>query len=247
MARPRHCSSRACGGEGATQLCGRCKTAVYCSKECQRAAWKRHKLWCGLVGTAIDGATCTVTFLGQWAPALHELYDDGVYGARALERRRRSAASGPPPPGGALPTHLELPQGVPLASMDAAAVAAYKALPEGDAVVLPTPRALLSPAYCLGSAPLFLLQAPEGAGGLTAADLASGTARAYQWAYEQEDRVSQPAPMGAFLLNRGPSNGPFSISMHDLGDLYLHSFGVSGPDAPLDAPAAVVLSPMIDS
>jgi hypothetical protein len=35
-------------------------------------------------------------------------------------------------------------------------------------------------------------------------------------------------PSHPMLLNRGASYGPFRISMHDLGDLVLHSFDVSG-------------------
>lgn len=35
-----------CGKEGEFQVCGRCRIAYYCGVECQRAAWKTHKLTC---------------------------------------------------------------------------------------------------------------------------------------------------------------------------------------------------------
>merc|ERR1740117_2229437 len=34
------------GGAGALLQCGRCKTIVYCSKECQRLHWNEHKPAC---------------------------------------------------------------------------------------------------------------------------------------------------------------------------------------------------------
>lgn len=36
-----------CRRRGASMLCSRCRKVVYCSKECQRQHWKRHKLACG--------------------------------------------------------------------------------------------------------------------------------------------------------------------------------------------------------
>ena len=42
-AKPCHC----CGRETSTwAVCGRCKRAKYCSKECQRADWRKHKSCC---------------------------------------------------------------------------------------------------------------------------------------------------------------------------------------------------------
>ena len=35
-----------CGRDNASKACGRCMTQVYCSTECQRADWKRHKASC---------------------------------------------------------------------------------------------------------------------------------------------------------------------------------------------------------
>jgi hypothetical protein len=34
-----------CGKEG-TKMCGGCGSLRYCSKECQRGHWERHKEWC---------------------------------------------------------------------------------------------------------------------------------------------------------------------------------------------------------
>ena len=36
----------ACGKTGAKKCCSRCKRVWYCSKDCQTAAWKTHKLVC---------------------------------------------------------------------------------------------------------------------------------------------------------------------------------------------------------
>jgi hypothetical protein len=92
-------------------------------------------------------------------------------------------------------------------------------------VVLPQRYVLLDLEYCLRTKPKFLLTAPEGAAGFTVADIVACAARAYQWCYERED-MSRAGEGGRhpFLLNRGPSYGPFHIAMHDLGDLILHSF-----------------------
>ena len=39
------CSNASCKNEG-NFACSRCKSASYCSKECQKAAWKLHKADC---------------------------------------------------------------------------------------------------------------------------------------------------------------------------------------------------------
>lgn len=43
----RHC--KVCNGAGTTSIsrCGRCKTAFYCSRECQAQDWPSHKKTCG--------------------------------------------------------------------------------------------------------------------------------------------------------------------------------------------------------
>ena len=35
-----------CGAPGATLRCSRCKSVAYCSRECQKGAWKEHKATC---------------------------------------------------------------------------------------------------------------------------------------------------------------------------------------------------------
>ena len=89
-----------------------------------------------------------------------------------------------------------------------------------------------------------------GASGFTGADLISATARAYQFCFDKEG--PRPPSFG-LLLNRPPSKGAFHISMHDLGDLVLHTLYVRGVqrDATTGADDAetvtVVISPGIDS
>mmetsp|Transcript_11869 Transcript_11869/g.32105 ORF Transcript_11869/g.32105 Transcript_11869/m.32105 type:complete len:94 (+) Transcript_11869:138-419(+) len=36
-------------GKDAEKRCSRCKTAWYCSRECQLAGWKKHKPFCQMV------------------------------------------------------------------------------------------------------------------------------------------------------------------------------------------------------
>ena len=39
------CASGACRN-GGTRFCGSCRTTCYCSRDCQKAHWRRHKLTC---------------------------------------------------------------------------------------------------------------------------------------------------------------------------------------------------------
>jgi hypothetical protein len=43
---PNHCGSGLCKAEHATLVCSKCKVQVYCSKDCQRYDFQRHKVWC---------------------------------------------------------------------------------------------------------------------------------------------------------------------------------------------------------
>ena len=36
--------------------CAQCKQANYCSRECQKSDWKRHKCWCNAVTASLDAA-----------------------------------------------------------------------------------------------------------------------------------------------------------------------------------------------
>ncbi|KAJ7837959.1 hypothetical protein B0H14DRAFT_3870232 [Mycena olivaceomarginata] len=42
----RKCDLRNCNQHENLTKCSQCRTALYCSKECQRADWKRHKIYC---------------------------------------------------------------------------------------------------------------------------------------------------------------------------------------------------------
>jgi tetratricopeptide (TPR) repeat protein len=43
---PMGCAAAGCASEEAGSVCGRCKAVRYCSRECQLADWKAHKLTC---------------------------------------------------------------------------------------------------------------------------------------------------------------------------------------------------------
>jgi MYND finger/Ankyrin repeats (3 copies) len=45
-----NCSNSACGRSGAARMCVGCHRAIYCSRDCQRQAWKQHKKVCIKVG-----------------------------------------------------------------------------------------------------------------------------------------------------------------------------------------------------
>lgn len=236
---PKTCSLAGCSAPAAAGACAACKTAWYCSREHQRLAWKGrrgggggggHKQHCRLVGTAIGGATCSVVFVGQGAGK--ELAQHATLGLGAARRAGEAAA---------LKAGAEAAKEVCIGNHAGAGGAAYRRLAEPvdldtlratwpDArLVVKRRRCLLALDYCVGSLPVFLVKAPEGARGFTCADLVSVCARAYQWVYEMEVPGGGPAPrMGGFMLNRGATSGPFKISMHDLEDLLLHSFSVSG-------------------
>ncbi|GAX23897.1 hypothetical protein FisN_20Hh103 [Fistulifera solaris] len=40
------CDAEHCGQQHPAQRCSNCKTVYYCSRDCQKAAWKRHKVVC---------------------------------------------------------------------------------------------------------------------------------------------------------------------------------------------------------
>jgi tetratricopeptide (TPR) repeat protein len=43
------CAAAACASEEASSVCARCHAVRYCSRECQRADWKAHKLVCAVL------------------------------------------------------------------------------------------------------------------------------------------------------------------------------------------------------
>lgn len=215
-------------------VCEGCATAAFCGPEHQKLAWKAsHKLSCKLTTTAVavPGWGGTLTFLGQ-AAEVKDLPRVGT--AAAL------AAAKPRPGWRALPANVRLGDGATAAGgpsdayyglaggaeADFASVAAAYASP---ALVVPRAKALLQLDYCLDTAPVFLLTAPPGAKGLAVADVVAAAAHAYGWAYAKEDELAPPfARYNGFMLNRQASRGPFCVSMHDLGDLVLHTLHVRG-------------------
>ena len=55
-----------CGATGTTFSCARCKEEQYCSRACQKASWKQHKLACtARERTAVAPGACTVEALAK--------------------------------------------------------------------------------------------------------------------------------------------------------------------------------------
>jgi hypothetical protein len=224
-------------GKPAALVCGRCRVAAYDSVACQRKAWARHKLWCPLVGTAVpaDGLDGKVTFLGQWRSSLLELATHPSWAPKTFTGGATRL------PRISMPEDADGLSYVSLASFDAEALRELRARPGAADVVLPARSVCLNLDYCLGTSPLFLLEAPAQGGGFSAADLAGACAYAYQWCYAMESAaIGGGRPSHPMLMNRGSSAGPFEISMHDLEDLQLHSFALVGslPAASAGAAAA---------
>jgi len=105
---------------------------------------------------------------------------------------------------------------------------------DGDDIVVRKPSISVFFSYCIGtSGPsalektmggwVFELSAPT-LEGFSRRDIARAVCSKYQWIYDEEEKaVGDPGPISAFMMNRAPSNGPFCISMHRLGDLVLHT------------------------
>jgi hypothetical protein len=53
------CAAVGCRSEEASSVCARCEAVRYCSRECQRADWKAHKLVCTAAQTNVS-ADCVV-------------------------------------------------------------------------------------------------------------------------------------------------------------------------------------------
>jgi hypothetical protein len=224
----RLCCSPKCTAPS-TGACSGCHTASYCSKEHQRASWKAHKMLCPLIGQSVPslGWLGSSTFLGTAA----ELATHRLYGGKALE-----ATCVTPRPGWrqlSLRASLEAhsPPEAPehyfslCSTEDFAQVLA--AFPD-PTILIPRPCVLLCLEYCLWAPPRFLLHAPPGAAGFTAADLIAAASRSYQWCYQMEAAAVGPPPRMRGMLNRGQTSGPFCIAMHDLEDLVLHTLSISG-------------------
>ncbi|KAJ7092298.1 hypothetical protein B0H15DRAFT_833400 [Mycena belliarum] len=53
----RFCSKDCCSNYKDLKQCGRCKAASYCSVECQRESWKKHKPLCDFNASQVDTTT----------------------------------------------------------------------------------------------------------------------------------------------------------------------------------------------
>ena len=207
---PHACSVPGCPTP-ASGHCASCGCAWYCSREHQRKAWKQwHKKWCALVRTllpAVPECRVELTFLGQSSGSLRELSQLNV---------KLRAAVAPRPGWRSLPSAIQLADAAPPEDKDAfycsleepVDMAAMRKQWPSEELVIPRRQCQLDLSYCLGTGPSFLLT--TAAAGFTAVDLASATARCYQWCYMHEDAVTSAPSMG-MLLNRGPTNGACDV------------------------------------
>ena len=58
--------TKAAPNNGKLQVCGRCKTVQYCSKDCQKANWKEHKAVCKYI--AKDPSVDAIDYYQMFAP-----------------------------------------------------------------------------------------------------------------------------------------------------------------------------------
>ena len=217
----RVCSLENCSAPAVAGACSQCHTAWYCSREHQRAAWSKggqHRKWCKLVGESVDGSSCgSITFVGQGAGK--ELAQHATLSLGAARKAGEAAAR---------KAGYEAAKDVTLGEHAAAGgeggycglakkinLKTLRATWPDESLVVKRRRFLLTLGYCIGTQPVFLVTAPEGARGFTCADLVSACARCYQWAYEKELPAGTYAPRMGGLINRGFTNGPFKISMRE--------------------------------
>ena len=192
----------------------------YCSRAHQREAWTKggHRKHCKLVGATIGSSCGSITFVGQGAGkelAQHSMLSlsvvreageaaalkAGYETAKDLQLREHAAAGGA---GGYWHLAEEIKPGE-----------LRKTWPD-ERLVIKRRRFVLTLEYCIGTLPVFLVTAPEGARGFTCADVVSACARCYQWVYEKElPGPGSFAPRMGGLINRGFTNGPFQIGMRE--------------------------------
>ena len=66
-------SCQFCGTGDAKKRCSACKCELYCNRECQKAAWKKHQLVCRLIGKEHNYYMATPTCMcSKLYPAMHE-------------------------------------------------------------------------------------------------------------------------------------------------------------------------------
>ncbi|EPQ56112.1 hypothetical protein GLOTRDRAFT_128069 [Gloeophyllum trabeum ATCC 11539] len=61
-------------------LCSKCKTAVYCGRECQASAWKRHKYACQAGASVQQMLASQVAVQKYMIPAMQQAAQEHVYG-----------------------------------------------------------------------------------------------------------------------------------------------------------------------
>jgi len=195
--------------------------------EHQKAAWKAHRKWCKLVQLHCPGGSCDVVFVGQCAgkelvqhPKLSPKVvlaaakadaAKGWVGEKSIVLQKYSKAA-------------EYAQGLD----DTLDMAQIRSAWDDEVLVIKRRSFLLCLEYCVGTKPAFVVTCPEGKGGFTATDCVSAAMAAYKFCYKNECSPEKHARQAGIMLNRGFTNGPFQISMHDLGDLILHTLYVSG-------------------
>ena len=166
------------------------------------------------MGTRLAGATCDVRFVGQRAPHLKELAESHVLGTTALARAMAPRPGWKPLETQAVSVQDSLGGGeddfyYSLTSEEAPEALRARCSP---AIVVPRQTALLQLDYCVGTQPAFVLTAPPGAAGLTAADLISATVRAYQFCYDKEGE--RPLVRAFAKANAGAKGfGPVSVGV----------------------------------
>jgi hypothetical protein len=63
-----------------TKICGRCKKAHYCSVECQRNDWKKHKRRCNRIAGVSNDTTCVIeddVVDEEWRKGIHKRFMNG--------------------------------------------------------------------------------------------------------------------------------------------------------------------------
>ncbi|KAI9020637.1 hypothetical protein DFJ74DRAFT_707683 [Hyaloraphidium curvatum] len=206
----------ACGRPG-TYQCSVCKELVYCSRQCQTDNWPSHRREC------------------KDLAARHEsplpLFPEGI---RMVDRKsvplvadggetREISLSFREQEDGYRPYSAALTAGE--AERDLADLA------EADDVVLPgTESAFVTWTAYTGVATTWEVRPPKRSdAGFTLKALVARVMQVAQAIFYLEDQMAPSySPMGGIMLNRGWTKGPFCVSMHELGDLGLHTLYVTG-------------------
>ena len=188
-----------CSAEGVF-TCAKCSVVRYCGKECQKLNWRKHKHFCINKEDTypLDDVTFSIVDPTAKAREFQSIDDPGYC------------------------IHLAGPDD------DISNIA------DGDEIIVDKQTMSVLFSYCIGTRGptpkekklggwIYTFKAPSPAG-FSRRDIARAVSDKYQWIYKEEERFAgQPPRMGGLFLNRGPTQGPFCISMHDLSDLVLHT------------------------